>query len=154
MGYQKKRRSLAVTGRWLPAPIDFLRSRACAELSPLGAKMLLDVLALLGPNCTGNGDLCLTPKTLAIRGWSSRASILAAVRELLDYNLLAITRRESRTSCRLYACTLFPIDCDPNKLDAGAVGSYRSTDYMHGGQLSASPTEANPATWRRARKTI
>ena len=151
MGREKKRK-IAAVGRWLPVPLDFLRARACAEVSPHAAKLLLDVLALLGPNCSGNGDLSLTPKTLAVRGWASKASLQAAIRELIDNGLLAITKRGSRTDCMLFACTLFPLDCDQSKLDS-KPGAYLHTDYMgHDNHLSKPPTEDCPAIWRRARK--
>lgn len=57
-----KKHGVAVQGSWLPMPLAFLRSRACASLSPHGIKLLIDVLALLGPNATRNGDLSLSGK--------------------------------------------------------------------------------------------
>ena len=152
MGRDQKRRGIAVTGAWLPVPLDFLRSRACAELSPHAAKLLLDVLALLGPNAARNGDLSLTPKLMRFRGWTGRESLNAAVRELESFGLLFRTRQGSRLDCSLWACTLYPLDCDLSKLDV-RPGAYRVTDWMHGGELANAPTEAAPATWRRARKT-
>jgi len=152
MGREKKRR-IAANGRWLPVPLDFLRSRACAELSPLSAKLLLDLLALLGPNCSGNGDLSISPKALAARGWSSRASLQEAVRELLDHGLLVITRQGSRTECRLFAVSLFPLDCDQSKLDVGR-GCYTHFEHTRGDpRLATPPSESDPARWRRARKS-
>ena len=62
-----KKHSIAVNGAWLPVPLEFLRSRACAELSPHAAKLLLDLMALLGPNATRNGDLSLAPKAMKAR---------------------------------------------------------------------------------------
>ena len=132
-------------------PLLFLRSRACAELSPHGAKLLLDVLAMLGPNATRNGDISLTPKLMAVRGWSSRSTLNAAVKELEEHGLLVRTRQGGRLDCTLFALTLFPIDCDVRKLDPHAVGSFTSRDF-EGAGLSA-PTEQQPATWRQARKT-
>jgi len=152
MGRDKKRRGFAVTAPWLPVPIDFLRSRACAELSPHAAKLLFDVLSSLGTNAYRNGDISLAPKLMRIRGWSGRETLNSAVRELVDHGLLAQTRQGSRLDCSLYACTLFPLDCDLKKLDVGP-GSYRTTDYMgDGARLANPPTEATPAIWRRARK--
>lgn len=151
MGNSSKKRPLAVNGAWLPLPLDFLRSRACAELSPHAAKLLLDALAMLGPNATKNGDICLTPKLMRVRGWSGRQSLNAAVRELEAHGLLMQTRQGSRLDCNLYAVTLFPLDCK-RPLDV-QPGCYRSTDYMQGGELANPPTETKPAVWRRARKT-
>ncbi|MBC9070951.1 hypothetical protein IAI53_03150 [Thauera sp. CAU 1555] len=152
MGRESKKRGIAVTGAWLPLPLEFARSRACAELSPHAAKLLLDVLSMLGPNAARNGDISITPKLMRLRGWSGRETLNAAVRELLEFGLLALTRQGSRLDCSLFAVTLFPLDCDLRKLDVGP-GSYRMTDWMHGGALANAPTESSPAVWRRARKT-
>ncbi len=152
MGRDQKRRGIAVASAWLPVPLEFLRSRACAELSPHAAKLLLDVLASLGRNASRNGDISLAPKLMRIRGWSGRETLNAAVRELLEHGLLVQTRQGSRLDCSLYACGLYPLDCDLKKLDV-RPGSYRVTDYMgEGAALANSPTETRPATWRRARK--
>lgn len=152
MARESRKRSIAIKGSWLPVGLDFLRSRACAELSPLGSKLLLDVMALLGPNATRNGDISLAPKTMAVRGWSSRSSLGAAVQELLQFGLLVQTRQGSRMDCSLYACTLYPLDCDLGKLDV-RPGSYLTTDYMQHDTLAKPPAESVPAIWRRARKT-
>ena len=152
MGRDTKKRSIAIVGPWLPLPLEFLRSRACAELSPHASKLLLDVLSMLGPNASRNGDIAITPKLMAYRGWSSKSSLGAAVRELVEHGLLTQTRQGSRLDCSLYACSLFPLDCDMRKLDVGP-SSYRTSDWMCGGALANPPTAASPAAWRRARKT-
>ncbi len=153
MSKNKSKHGIAVSGTWIPLPLEFLRSRACAELSPLGAKLLLDLFALMGPNATRNGDLSLAPKVMASRGWTSRSSLAAAVQELLAHGLLAQTRQGSRLDCNLYAVTLYPLNCDLSKLDV-KPGTYRFTDYMgDGAVLATPPTESNPAQWRRARRT-
>lgn len=150
---KSKKGSIAVAGIWLPVSLDYLRSRACAELSPHGAKLLLDFLALLGPNASRNGDISLSPKRMAVRGWSGRSTLSAAIAELLDNNLIVYTRRGSRLDCSLFACTLFPLDCDLTKLDV-RPGCYRTADYAGiDGSLANPPTEAEPARWRYARKT-
>ncbi|MDE2437379.1 MAG: hypothetical protein KGM49_14075 [Sphingomonadales bacterium] len=152
MGRDTKKRGVAVSGAWLPLPLDFMRSRACAELSPHAAKLLLDLLGMLGPNATRNGDLSITPKAMRARGWSGRETLNAAVRELEQHGLLARTRQGSRLDCNLWAITMYPLDCDMRKLDVGP-GCYRTTDWMHGGALADKPTETSCAVWRRARKT-
>ena len=151
MNARGKKRGIAVNGSWLPLPLDFLRSRACADLSPHGMKLLIDFLSMLGPNATRNGNVSLTPKLMAVRGWSGRETLGAAVRELIDHGLLIQTRQGSRLDCSLYACTLYPLDCDIRKLDVGP-GSYRTTDWMCGGDLANAPTETHKARWRHARK--
>jgi hypothetical protein len=152
MARETKKHGIAVRGAWLPVGLDFLRSRACAELSSLGAKLLLDVMSMLGPNATRNGDISLAPKVMAVRGWASRSSLAAAVQELLQFGLLVRTKQGTREDCSLYACALYPLDCDLSKLDV-RPGCYLTTDYMQQDTLAKPPTELNPATWRYARKT-
>ena len=149
MGRDSKKRGVAVAGTWVPLGLAFLRSRAYAELSPHGAKLLLDLLALLGPNATKNGDLSLSPKVMQVRGWSGRETLRSAVSELLEHGLLVQTRQGGRKDCSLFALTLYPLDCDLRKLDVGP-GCHTSRDWETAG-LNA-PTEENPAAWRRARK--
>lgn len=150
---RRKKNGIAVSAPWLPMPLTFLRSRARAELSPHAAKLLLDVLAMMGPNATGNGDISLAPKLMNIQGWPGRQSLGAAVRELVDYGLLVQTRQGSRLDCSLYACTLFPIACDLRKLDI-ARPAHLASDYMCDGALASPPTIDKPAAWRRARKGV
>lgn len=153
MGRASKKKAIAASGPWLPMPLDFLRSRACAELSTHAAKLLMDVLALLGPNATQNGDICITPSLMLLRGWTSRETLGAAVRELVEHGLLAQTRHGERADCSLYALTLYPLDCDLSKLDV-RPGSYRQSDYMgQNAEAAMPPTENRPARWRRVRKT-
>ncbi len=147
-----KKHGIAVTGAWIPVPLAFLRSRACAELSPHGAKLLLDILGLLSTNAGRNGDICLTPKLMAIRGWSGRATLGAAVKELIDHNLLFMTKQGSRLDCSLFACTLYPLDCDIDKLDV-RPGCYFTSAYIGDGSKQKEPTEEHPAKWRQVRKT-
>lgn len=151
---KSKRNGIACTGLWVPIPLEFLRSRACAELSSLGCKLFFDCLTLLGPNASGNGDISLAPKSMAVRGWVSRASLGSAVKELVNHGLLVRTRHGSRLDCSLFAISLYPLDCDPKKIDVGP-GSYRQADYMGRDALLAKPpTEMDPATWRRARQLM
>lgn len=150
-GRGSRKHGIAVSGSWLPMPLEFLRSRACAELSTHGSKLLLDVLSMLGPNATRNGDISLTPKLMAVRGWSGRSTLNAAVQELEGHGLLVRTRQGGRLDCTLFALTLFPINCDVRKLDQHAVGSYTSRDFATAG--ATPPTEQQPAAWRQARKT-
>lgn len=146
----RKKASVSVRGPWLAMPLDFLQSRACAELSPAGLKMFVDLCAQLGPNARGNGDLSASPATLAPRGWGrSNATRIAALRELVDAKLVAITRQGDRRRCALYAVTLWPIQCDPGKLEYGP-GSYSTADWEADGR-AAKPTVEQPAKPRSVR---
>lgn len=150
MGRDQRKRGIAVSGPWQPVPLAFLRSRACAELSPHGAKLLLNVLGMLSTNAQRNGDICLTPKLMLAHGWSGRQTLNAATAELETYGLLFKTRQGSRLDCSLWACTLYPLDCDLSKLDV-RPGAYSTSDWMQGGELEKPPTKDKPAVWRRAR---
>lgn len=149
---RRRRRGVAVVGPWLPVPLDFLRSRAAAELSPHGAKLLLDVFSMLGPNASRNGNISLAPRVMAARGWSGRATLNAAVRELIEHKLLVQTRQGSRLDCSLFALTVWVLDCDLSKLDV-QPGAYTIGSWTVEGTLEKQPTEDAPARWRRARKT-
>lgn len=151
MGVKHKKHGLAVSGTWTPIGLPFLRSRACASLSPHAAKLLLDMHGLLGPNATRNGDLCIAPQVMAARGWTSRATLLAAVRELEQHELIVKTKQGSRLDCNLFAITLYPLSCDLRKLDVGP-GCYTTRDWEKAGL--AAPDDDRPARWRRARKSI
>lgn len=149
--YSQKRK-VAVSGAWQPLSLTFLRSIACAELSGHAAKLLLDLLAMLGPNATRNGDLSLAPKVMALRGWTSRATLDAAVKELVAAELLFMTRQGGRKDCSLWAVTLYPLDCDPKKIEV-RPGCFTHRDYMGENQVRGKPpTAQHPAVWKKARK--
>lgn len=157
MGVDKARRTargdgqVKVDGPWLPIPLRFLQSRACAELSPHAAKLLLDLMSLLKPNGGMNGDLWASADALRVRGWGSDATRSAAMRELQHAHLVSITRRRSGRRCELIALTLWPLACDQAKLDRFRV-QHTITDYYGASdEKLAPPTSEAPATWRKAR---
>ena len=149
-GRYSKKRGVSVVGAWTPVPLAFLRSSACASLSPHASKLLLDAISMLGPNASGNGDLSLAPSIMALRGWRSRSTLSAAIAELEACSLLVQTRVHRRRDCALFAVGLYPIDCDHGKLDVGAVGSYTTHDWEEAG--AKPPSEEAPARWTVPRK--
>lgn len=143
---------VSVTGAWVALPLQFLASRAFAALSPIATKMLFDLASQLGPNAKGNGDLSAAPSVMRPRGWASNATRAAALQELEAAKLICLTRQGGRRQCSLYALTLWPINCDPSKLDSGP-GSYSQADWRgQRGELALKPTEENPAVWASPRK--
>ena len=149
---RSRKNAVSVRGPWLAMPLEFLRSRAWAELSPQAAKMLLDLCAGLGPNARGNGDLSAAPVVMKPKGWRSTANRVAALQELEDARLIATMRRGHRRQCALYAVTLWPLQCDLTKLDSGP-GTYTTADWEHAGaDRAASPTSEAPARWKVLRK--
>lgn len=149
---KSKRNPVTIKGPWFAMPIEFLRSRACASLSPHAVKLLLDMCAQLGPNSRRNGDLTATPSVMVSRGWNGRETLTAAVRELVDADLLVMTRRGNKRCCSLFAVTLWPIDCDLSKLDV-KPGCYTTQDWEKGSnEQKLQPTIEHPVTWNRPRK--
>lgn len=150
--YNQKRK-VAVSGAWQPLSLTFLRSVACAELSPHATKLLVDLLAMMGPNATRNGDLSLAPKVMAVRGWTSRSTLDAAVKELVEVGLLFMTRQGGRKDCSLWAVTLYPLDTDIKKQLDVRPGCFTHLDYMgHDRARSNPPTNERHAVWRRVRE--
>lgn len=150
---RSRRNPVTVQGPWVPMPLEFLASKACAELSPHAVKMLIDLISRLGRNAHGNGDISATGDFLEARGWASKATRQAALRELQNADLLTVTRQGGRRTCNLYALTLWPMDCDFSKLDTGP-GAYTTTDWQRvkeGG--TQPPTLETPATWNTPRKS-
>lgn len=153
MSRQSKKELVTCLGPYNPLTLEFLRSRACAELSAHATKLMIDILSQLGPNGFRNGDITLAPKVMAVRGWSSRATLLSARAELQDAGLIVQTRQGSRLDCSLWALTLYAMNCDRKKLDVGA-GQYERTDWMKASPGCAKPpTKTQPAVWKRARKS-
>lgn len=141
-------------GRWLGIPFRFLRSERCVSLSPHGAKLLLDAFSMLGMLGKNNGDLSFAPSMMIHRGWTSRTTLGAAIKELLDAKLLHVTRQGSKRHAYLYALTLWKIDRDRNvvcKLDVGRKGlnMYDVADEASWGPVVDSE---HPVTWKRPRK--
>lgn len=98
-GPRSKKNPVTVSGPWFAMPLEFVRSRACADLSPQACKMLVDLCAGLGPNARGNGDLSAAPGTMRPRGWTSTSGRVAALLELEFVGLIVITRRGCRGRC-------------------------------------------------------
>jgi hypothetical protein len=149
MGGNRKKAPITVRGPWFAMPLAFLRSRACASLSPQASKMLLDLCSQLGPNARGNGDLAAAPALLRPRGWSGKGTHAAVLQELLDARLIVTTRQGGRNRCSLFAITLWPMDCDFSKLDCGP-GCYTTLDWQEDQSRALPPTPERPAEWSKA----
>ena len=149
MSNAKRKERVGVVGPWIAVPIGFLRSEARARLSPHASKLLLDILSMLKPNGLGNGDISLTPSLMKSRGWTSRATLRAAIQELWDAKLLFQTRQGHRFATSLWALTLYPIACDFSKLDINH-GMHTTHDYFGSeGKLGKSVSKENPTIWNK-----
>lgn len=136
---------------WLPVSLKFLRSRACAELSPHALKMLIDLCAQLARNGGRNGDLSMPKSLMELRGWASETTARAALVELEALGLVVVSRRGDRRRCTLYAVTLWPLACERKKIDIG-TGAYSTTDWRgEDGSRLDPPTPGRPAQWSTLR---
>jgi hypothetical protein len=142
--------NVTVSKPWLPLPLKLICSRGFAELSGLATKLFFDAASMLGANGYGNGDICLTYALLQKRGWRSKASLAGSIKELIDSELLIVTRQGGRRRCSLYALTPWPIYCDQKKLDVGRA-AYSVNDWAQDPKLSDRPTVDAPAQWKRSR---
>jgi hypothetical protein len=147
---RKARDNVTVSKPWLPLPLKLIRSRRFAELSGLATKLFFDAASMLGANGYGNGDIGLTYALLQQRGWKSKASLAGSIKELIDSELLIVTRQGGRRRCSLYALTPWPIYCDQKKLDVGRA-AYSVNDWSQDPKLSDPPTVDAPAHWQRSR---
>ncbi len=104
MPRSSKRKPVAADGSWQPISLDFLRTRACSELSPLATKLLLDIMSMMRPNAVGNGDISLAPKVMAIMFVQSEKFIEAHGGKLGDVSIYG--QESNPTTWRLAAMNL------------------------------------------------
>ena len=106
-------------GGFAALPHCLLESKVYIGLSPHAVKLLNDLLAQFkGFN---NGDLCLSWSIMAKRGWKSRDTLNKARKELMDVELIFVSRYGDRKRAHLYALTFFAIDECGGKLDISAT---------------------------------
>lgn len=148
--HKSKRNPVVVDGPWIATPLVLLRSTAFASLSPLATKLFLDLMSQLQVNADRNGDLCAAPAVMRPRGWASTASLRAAVGELMDADLLIVTRQGGRHKATLYALTPWPIKAERRDLDVGPKAS-TVRDWRGSGNVDP-PTSERPAVWNRPRR--
>ena len=84
-------------------------------LSPRATKFLMDLLAQYRGN--NNGDLCAPLSLMRERGWNSSDQLHKAKRELIEKDVIMVTRQGGLNKANLYAVTWFPIDECNGKLD-------------------------------------
>ena len=113
---QKGRRS---SDSFIRIPHHVVNHENFRTLSPRATKLLIDLLAQFrGYN---NGDLAATLKMMQERGWNSSDQLNKAKNELVDRDIIWVTRQGGRNKCNLYAVTFFPIDECKGKLDVAST---------------------------------
>ncbi|MDR4517183.1 MAG: hypothetical protein MRK00_07335 [Nitrosomonas sp.] len=106
-------------GGFAALPHCLLGSQAFTGLSAHAIKLLIDLLTQYrGFN---NGDLCLAWSVMEKRGWKSRDTLNKARKELLDVELIVVSRYGDRKRPHLYALTFFATDECGGKLDIKAT---------------------------------
>ena len=108
-------------------PHHVLRHEVLSKLSPRASKLVIDLMAQYqGDN---NGDLSAPLSQMRARGWNSSDQLNKAKKELINEDVIWVTRQGGRNLASLYALTWFPIDeCE--------------------GKLDVSPTQTAPVNWR------
>jgi hypothetical protein len=116
-------------GGFAALPHCLLGSQVYIDLSAHAVKLLNDLLTQFkGFN---NGDLCLAWTIMEKRGWKSRDTLNKARQELLDKELILISRYGGRRRAQLYALTFFAIDECNDKLDIKATERPPSLWRLH-----------------------
>jgi hypothetical protein len=116
-------------GGFAALPHCLLKSQVFINLSAHAVKLLIDLLAQFkGFN---NDDLCLAWTLMSVRGWKSRETLNKARHELLDSELIIVTRYGDRRRPHLYALTFFAVDECGGKLDIKATERPLSSWRQH-----------------------
>lgn len=152
---RSRKNPVVVKAPWIPISLEVTRSRAFAGLSPHATKLFFDMCSRLGGNGAGNGDIAVTDEMQRLRGWTSKTTWRAALKELIEARFVIVTRQGSKRRCSLYALTPWPLECDARKIEVGP-GSYSMSDWtiVTGRPNSHAPPSAeNPAIWTRPRRS-
>lgn len=116
-----KAKSRRESGGFVPLPFHVLENKNFILLSAKATKLLIDICSQIrfkgSEGIKNNGDLCATFSVMKERGWASHESLEFALKELLYYGFIKITRYGGRRKCHLYAVTWWAIDECNGKLD-------------------------------------
>lgn len=106
-------------GQYFALPHAVMTSENYVRLSSHAVKLLNDLgLQYNGKN---NGDLCATWSMMQQRGWKSTATLYKAVKELLDYGFIIVSRYGGRHRATLYALTWNNVDECKGKLEINST---------------------------------
>ena len=118
----EKRRRLTgrqTTNSFLSLPHHVLNHENFRCLSPRATKLVIDIAAQYrGKN---NGDLCAPLSLMRKRGWTSSDQLNKAKKELVEKDVIRVSRKGGLNKCNLYALTWFPIDECGGKLDIAST---------------------------------
>jgi len=107
-------------GIFVPFPVEVLSHLNFINLSSKAKHLLFDLASQLcfkQGGTVNNGDLTASFTVMQKRGWKSRESLDLAIKELLYYAFVKLTRQGGfRAGPNLYAFTFFAIDDCNGKL--------------------------------------
>ena len=96
-------------------PVDLLQHDSFSTLTPRATKLLIDIAAQY--NGRNNGDLCAPLSVMRRRGWTSSDQLHKAKRELIEKEVIILTRQGGLNKANLYALSWIQIDECNGKLD-------------------------------------
>jgi hypothetical protein len=115
----RRNKGRMMTDSFVRIPHHVINHEHFRSLSPRATKLLIDLLAQYrGYN---NGDLCAPLSLMRERGWNSSDQLQKAKNELIEKDVIIVTRQGGLNKCSLYAVTWFPIDECNGKLDVAST---------------------------------
>ena len=115
----RRNKGRMMTDSFVRIPHHVINHEHFRSLSTRATKLLIDLLAQYrGYN---NGDLAATLKMMRARGWNSSDQLQKAKNELIEKDVITVTRQGGRNKCSLYAVTWFQIDECNGKLDVAST---------------------------------
>ena len=114
----RRNKGRMMTDSFVRIPHHVINHEHFRSLSPRATKLLIDLLAQYrGYN---NGDLCAPLSLMRERGWNSSDQLHKAKNELIEKDVIIVTRQGGLNKCSLYAVTWFQIDECNGKLDVAS----------------------------------
>ena len=115
----RRNKGRMMTDSFVRIPHHVINHEHFRSLSPRATKLLIDLLAQYrGYN---NGDLCAPLSLMRERGWNSSDQLQKAKNEVIEKDVIIVTRQGGINKCSLYAVTWFPIDECNGKLDVAST---------------------------------
>ena len=116
---RRKHKGRRESGTFTAIPHAVQDSPNWRRCSATGIKLLCDLARQFRGN--NNGDLAASLTTLRPRGWTSPDTVTWALRELVYYGLIVLTRQGGLNRPSLYALTWLAIDDCGGKLEVRAT---------------------------------
>ena len=105
-------------GSFIKFETSLLKSPNFIKLTNRGKALLIDLSSFY------NGDITPAMTMMKPRGWTSNANLTLALRELVYYGFVIITRQGYKGVCTLIALTLYPIDESSKHKFKGKMARY------------------------------